>query len=448
MNKTGDFVSKQLIYILILISGLMSAQDNSETIRLNLDKSIELALNNNHDLRKSELDRQKALEQVSEAWGSALFPKIDASASYNRAIKLPVFTFQVETPEGPVTQSFKMGADNTFSAAVNFEQTLFSGSVFLAVSTAKVYASISDKAFKATRENMIAHVKKAYYSVLVAKEVVELSRLNLKLSQDNLRNAESMFNAGLISEYDQIKARVQVQNLQPNVKQTENALVFSENLLKILTGLDVNQKIEINDSLSFREMNIPDTETNSELLENNSLLNQLKLQIEFQDKVVSYQFSQHFPELSLVGNWQTQAQENDARHLNNYVFRNAISAGFNLRIPLFNGGQTSSKVQQAKIDRMRVNEDFLQTTKTLNNQLQNTMLKIKETRELVDAYNATINQAQRGYDIAVKRFTAGLGTQLEVVDAQVALTQSKVNYLSSVYDYYSYNADLEQLLGK
>lgn len=439
---------RQLIFVLIVFSGIISAQDNNEVIKLNLEKSIELALENNHDIRKAELDRQKALEQVDEAWGTALFPKIDAAASYNRAIKLPVFTFQVETPEGPVTQSFRMGADNTLSASLSVEQTLFSGSVFLAVSTARVYANISDKAFKATRENMIAHVKKAYYSVLVAKEVVELSRQNLKLSQDNLKNAESMYNAGLISEYDQIKARVQVQNLIPNVKQTENALIFSENLLKILTGLEVNRRIQIDDSLSFKEMNIPESEAENILVENNSTLNQLKLQIQFQDKLVSYQFSQHFPELSVVGNWQSQAQENDERHLNNYVFRNAISAGLNLRIPIFSGGQTSSRVQQAKIDRMRVNEDYVQTTKTLRNQLQNTLLRIKETRELMEAYNGTIAQAQRGYEIAVKRFSAGLGTQLEVVDAQVAMTQAKVNYLSAVYDYYSYNADFEQLLGR
>lgn len=437
---------RYLFFTLMLVSGMLWAQEENAPVRLNLEKSIELAMNNNHDLRKAELDRKKALEQVSEAWGSAIFPKIDATASYSRAIKLPVFTFQVETPEGPVTQSFKMGADNTLSASVNFEQTLFSGSVFLAVSAAKVYASISDKAFNATKENMVAQVKKAYYSVLIAKEVVELSKLNLKLAQDNLKNAESMFGAGLISEYDQIRARVQVQNMIPNVKQTENSMLFSQNLLKILLGLDVHQRIEIDDTLSFNEISISEDEAG--LLENNSLLKQLKLQIEFQDKAVSYQFSQHFPELSLVGNWQTQAQENDARHLNNYIFRNAVSAGFNLRIPLFSGGQTSSKVEQARIDRMRANEDYLQITKNIKNQLQNTLLKIKETRELVDAYKATIDQAQRGYDIAVKRFSAGLGTQLEVVDAQVALTQSKVNYLSAVYDYYSFNADLEQLSGK
>ena len=115
-------------------------------------------------------------------------------------------------------------------------------------------------------------------------------------------------------------------------------------------------------------------------------------------------------------------------------------------MPIFDGWQTTSRVQQAEIDLMKARETLVKTDQQLKNQLDNVLLNIKEAKNRINAYAATIEQAKLGYDISIKRYNNGLGTQLENIDALVALTQAKVNYLQAIYNYYDLHSQLEALL--
>jgi outer membrane protein TolC len=120
--------------------------------------------------------------------------------------------------------------------------------------------------------------------------------------------------------------------------------------------------------------------------------------------------------------------------------------GLNLKVPIFNGWQTTSRVNQAEIDLEKVREQYSLTNNSLKNQLEGILLGIKETRFQIDAYSSTIEQAQTGYDISLKRYSSGIGTQLETIDSLVELTRARVNYLNSIFDYYVLHAELEELL--
>jgi outer membrane protein TolC len=170
------------------------------------------------------------------------------------------------------------------------------------------------------------------------------------------------------------------------------------------------------------------------------------LQIELQDKAASYEFSRHFPELYFFGNWATIAQENDPRSFWDWRYKNSVYVGLNLKVPIFNGWQTTSRVNQAEIDRDKVKEEYNLANNSLKNKLESVLLGIKETRFQIDAYSSTIEQAQTGYDISLKRYSSGVGTQLETIDSLVELTRARVNYLNAIYDYYVLHAELEELL--
>ena len=115
-------------------------------------------------------------------------------------------------------------------------------------------------------------------------------------------------------------------------------------------------------------------------------------------------------------------------------------------MPIFDGWQTTSRVQQAEIDLKKSQENLVKTNRQLNNQLDDILLKIEEAKNRISAYAATIKQAKLGYDISIKRYNNGLGTQLENIDALVAYTQAKVNYLEAIYNYYDLHSQLEALL--
>jgi len=168
--------------------------------------------------------------------------------------------------------------------------------------------------------------------------------------------------------------------------------------------------------------------------------------MQLQDDAISYQFTKHFPELYFNGNWQTQAQENDPRSFNNWRYKNSVYVGLNLKIPIFDGFQTTSKVEQARVDFYKAKEEYDKTVKLLKNNLKDVFLSIDEAKKKLDSYKATIEEAELAYDISQKRYSSGVGTQLETIDAMVSLTRAKVNYYNSIYDYYILHAQLDQLL--
>lgn len=415
----------------------------TEPIKLTLDKSIELALENNYDLKIAALEKQKADEQVTEAFGSSVLPNIKGNVDYRRALKRGEII--IETPF--FTGSFPQGTENTMTLGVTLDQPLFTGAVFFATRIANVYSEISQKNYYATKAALIKDVKRAYYSYILAEKFLELSNITLQAAQDNLKDAQALYDAGIAPEYDFIRAKVQVQNILPEVQKAENSIELAENGLKLILGLNLDQQVEIKDSLSFEEIPVEDyTDLSRELENSNFTLQQLKLQIELQDKAASYEFSRHFPELYLFGNWAAVAQENDPRSFWDWRYKNSLYVGINLKVPIFNGWQTTSKVQQAEIDLLKAKEQYKKIDMTLKNQLEDVLLRIKETRYQIDAYSATIEQAQLGYDYALKRYASGIGTQLENIDSLVEVTRARINYLNAVFDYYVLHAQLEELL--
>jgi outer membrane protein TolC len=411
---------------------------------LDLDKCIELALDRSHDLKLAELEKEKADEQISEAFGSSVLPDIKGTVDYRRALKLGEIIINIP---GFFTGSFPQGTKNTLSVGVTLDQPLFTGAVFFATSIANVYAEIWHKSYYSTKAALIKDVKRAYYALLVSRQFLELSNITLKAAKDNFKDTEAMFKAGLAPEYDYIRANVQVQNILPELVRAENSIVLAENSLKLVIGLDLEQQIEIKDSLVFNKIDIESYENSTFILEEkNFTLQQLRLQIELMDKAASYEFSKHFPELYFFGSWVASAQEDDLRPFSDWRYVNSVYVGLNLKVPIFNGWQTTSKVDQAEIELLKAQEDYQRTDKFLKNQLEDILLKIEEKQFQVDAYSATIEQAQLGYDIALKRYSSGIGTQLENIDSLVELTRAKINYLNAVFDYYDLHARLEELL--
>ncbi len=418
----------------------MSAQD---VLNLNLEKSIQIALENNQDLMIANLELKKADEQVTEAFGSSVLPNIQGSVNYQRALKRGEFI--IETPF--FSGSFPQGTENTMSVGVTLDQPLFTGAVFFATRIANVYADISKTVYYSTKAQLIKNVKSAYYSYILSEQFLKLSNITLEAAENNMNDVKVRYDAGVAPEYDLIRARVQVQNLLPEVQKAENSITLAENSLKLVLGLQIEQQIEIDDSLEFSEIEIEDYPFLSSILEKkNFTLQQLKLQIELQDKAASYEFSKHFPELYFFGNWAAIAQENDPRSFWNWRYKNSLYIGLNLKVPIFNGWQTTSRVHQAELELEQVKEQFDFTNNSLKNKLENILLGIKETRFQIDAYSSTVEQAQTGYDISLKRYASGVGTQLETIDSLVELTRARVNYLNSIFDYYVLHAELEELL--
>ncbi|MEE9431821.1 MAG: TolC family protein [Melioribacteraceae bacterium] len=431
--------------IILLTSVLFSFINIAAQQTLTLEECVHVALKNNHDHKQVLYDNQIANEKIDEAYGSSVFPSIKGSANYSRAIKRPEFIFDL----GGETQRFKMGSTNSLSASVNLEQPLFSGAMFLAISVAKTFAEISSKAVDYSEEELVVKVKQSYYTYLLSNEFVKLVESQIKRAELNRNNTKSMFNTGLTSEQDFIKAKVQYKNLIPALSRSKNQKKKAENNLRLIMGLTNSEKIVIEDSLNFKNLSLPEFEKGVGFAySNNKLIKQSELNEKLQDLATSYAFTGHLPSLYGFGNYQTQAQEEDDRSIKNWRFQDAISVGLNLKIPIFSGFATSSKVEQAELEHKKSIERLKKIKAEIKNEFENIYLEIKSLTEQKEAYKSALDESQRGYDISTKRYKAGLSSQLEVLNSMVSLIDSNTNYLTTIHDYFIAHARLDLIMGK
>jgi outer membrane protein TolC len=183
------------------------------------------------------------------------------------------------------------------------------------------------------------------------------------------------------------------------------------------------------------------------VVEKNSSLNALRHQVNVNKAIVNIERSNYLPTLAAFGNYQYQAAKNDLK-ISTRDFLGSSVVGLQLSINLFQGLQTNARVDQAKVDVRKAEEQLTNVENSLRTAVHSVLLQLEQSRRRVEAQEKTVEQAERGYKIATARFTSGSGTQLEVNDAQLALTQAKVNRMQAIYDYLVASADLDQLIGR
>ena len=434
---------KNILKIALLFLIFPSAWFAQEAKEITLEECVKFAVKNNYLHKQALLTKEKAVEQETEAFGRSVLPQINGTINYTNAIERAKMTIDF----GGQTQTFSMGSKNTFTTGISLEQPLFSGALFLATKIAKTYADVTDKAAQYSEDDLVLKVRDAYYTYLLADSFVKLADHQIKRAKENLDDSKVMYDAGLVAEYDYIRANVAYQNLIPEKTGAINQKKQAMNNLKLVMGSNLNTQYTISDSLSFSKIELPNYQAGLDTLYiKNNLIQQMELQTELQDLNARYEWTKHLPEIQAFGNWQVQAFDEEFKP-KDWEYYNSLNAGISIRVPIFNGFAISSKVQQAKIDHEISVENLINTKETVKNNYENVLLQINRSEEQVSAYVIAMEQAERGYQISLKRFNSGLGTQLEVTDAQGALISSQINYLQAVYDYLLNHARLDLLLG-
>jgi outer membrane protein len=423
----------------------LTAQNEPRVVTL--EQAVTIALANNKDLATARLDIDKANAQVSEAWGYAL-PAVDLTGSYTRAIEQPVFflpDFSDLTSNRIVP--VKIGSKHSWSMTVSARQTLFNSSVIIGVGAAHVYAEVARELFVAKKLETVSNVRKAFYAGLMAGEVKNLMHANLKNAEDNLHNVQTMSKQGLVSEYDLLRASVGVENLKPEVIRADNNYSLTLDGLRAAMGIGLTEEIQIDGALTYKQY--PEDRVESAIdrvKESNANIQALRLQVKVNEAFVSVARSNYLPTLSAFGNLQYQAARNQFAISTSDFFRSS-QVGLSLSYNIFQGLQTNARVDQAKVEVRKSEEQLANVETNLRTATHSLVLQLKQAQQRIEAQGKTVEQAQRGYDIATTRFVSGSGTQLEVNDAQLALTQAKVNRIQAIYDYLVASADLDQMIG-
>lgn len=435
---------KKVLVFIIIFSALLFAQTKQTTV-LTLNQAVNLALEKNADLKIASMEVTKSEEKLREA-RSGLFPNLDLSGQYQRYIDKPVIFLPAGSPLG---STLTIGSDNSYTAAVSLSVPLFAWSLYKSIGLASDALEITKQNYISVKNNIVVDVKKAFLSAILTRETKIVMQQSLTNAEENFENIKKLNSGGTLSDYDVLRAEVQVENLKPVVLQMENNYTLSLEALKVAIGLNANEDIEITDGIDFQEpYQIPtEQEVIDELLINNPLLSILDSQVKLNDRAISVEQSAYLPTLSGFGNYQYQSQANDF-NFSEYNWVKTFTLGLQIQLPIFNGFKTQARVSQAEIGLNQAIEQKRNYTEALKTQALSVLYRIEQAVKRIEGQNKTVSQATEGFEIAKRRLNNSLATQLEVNDAELALRQAKLNRLQAIYDLKIAEADLDNVLGR
>lgn len=439
------------IAAIAILAAASAYGQRADTLELTLEGATARALEQSHVVETARLNRRIADERVTEAWGGALYPTVTGTASYRRAIKRGVFNLEIPAlgPGMPaVSRAVPMGKLNTASVGATLEQTIYSGAAFAGVRAAEIFERLSDESLEASRASAALETKRAYYAALLARQLVELNEASLRLAEENLANARSMREAGMIPEYEFRRASSRVAALKPEATAARNNYETAIARLKLAIDLDPDAPVRLVDSLDYDERETPSIEELRErMLDRNPTLRQAALQIRLNEENVNVQRSGHFPTVSASASWTAEAQEDDEKDVLDWRYNNSVYVGVNARVPIFNGLQTTARTEKARLEKRIAEENRDNAVRQYLITLEETVASIERLEELIEGYRESVEQARLAYEAAESRFRNGVGAQVEVVEASLALSQARVGYHEAIFNYNVAGATLELLLG-
>lgn len=432
-----------LAVAILLAGGYTRAQGTQDTLTLNLDKALEIALSDNPTIKVAE--EEIALKKVShkEAWQN-LLPEASISGTMSHTITAPQFSIG--------DQTVKMGKDkaNTATGTLNISLPLFAPAVYRAMSMTKTDIELAVEKSRASKQDLVNQVTKAYYQLMLTQDSYDVLQKSYKLAEDNYNIVNAKYRQGTVSEFDKITAEVQMRSVKPSVISAGNAVTLSKLQLKVLMGITADVDIKIDDSLAAYEGVVFANQLDNtvhEGLVNNTTMKQLELNRLMLQKNIKSLRTNFMPTLGLGYSYQYQSMNNDSWNVFNYNYGSSSSLVFSLSIPLYKASNFT-KLKSNRIQMRQLDQNRLDTERKLNMQITSYQDNMSASSEQISSNKENVMQAEKAVQIAGKRYEVGKGTVLELNTSQVQLTEAELTYNQSIYDYLVAKADLDQVLGR
>lgn len=408
-----------IIGLLFLFFPLPRAYSRSIT----LEESLRHALSHNEDLLIAREELEKSRQRIRQAVADVL-PQLDITMQYTRNWLLPTFFF--ETPAGQ--QQFTVGAHNNLIGTVGIRQPVWGGGKsFSAMRAARLFRQFSMEKVRAAKQQLHTQVETAFYDLLLAGELMRVSKSSVARARVNFKRVEKLREAGRVSDYDLLRAQVQVAELLTDSIRTENARVLADLAFKNQIGL--NPLEPITPRGTFREeIHLLSTSAETELIDlsmqMNPIVRQYRLEIEMLQHAETIVQAESRPTIDLILNGQWQAQKNEFDFVKD-DFRQSWFSGVAINIPIFDGFRTRAQVAQARSDTRQAELVQKQTERDIRFNILQAWRTFLEVRARKSAQIQAVDLARRGLEIAESRYANGVGTQIEIIDGQLTLQRTE-----------------------
>lgn len=434
---------KKLILLTVLtLAFTANAQDqslspkSSQAKSLTLKDAISYALENKADAKKAKLKVENSEYQIQEVRSRAL-PQISANGglTYNPIIQTTVIDGAGFGKPGTTIQA-AFGQKWNSVAGVSLTQNLFDQSVFTGLKAAKSTREFYQINEQLTEEQVIERVANNYYQIYVQRQNLDVLD-NMYQNTVKVKNIiQGQYDNGLAKKIDLDRIIVKISNIKTQRQQVLNGVQIQENALKFYMGMPIENAIEI-PKAAFEVTpqaltEVPNTANRTEYL----LLKKQEQLLEYQKKTV---IAGYYPTLSLSAGYnyigQGPKMPLGAKPADGVYWSDFSSIGLNLRVPIFSGFDTRSKIRKADVELRSIKEDLKDTKLGLDLAFSNAKTQIDNSLITIENQKENAKLAQEVLENTRNNYVQGLATLTDLLDAENALTEAQNNYTAAILDY-------------
>jgi outer membrane protein TolC len=394
---------------------------------LSLNDVVQIALQTQPQIQARLFDYAAARFRVDQAI-SPLLPQLSASWIASRDRTASAFS-------GTRQDAF---VTNT-TAQVSLSQLLFDfGKTLAATDVAKRLAEVAKEDIEVQRDLIVLAVKEAYFNLLFGKRLIRVNQQALDRADLNLRSARGFYEVGTRPKSDVTRAEVDVANARLELIRARNAERLARVALNTGMGIPVDTPTEIEDILTYQPFTVDHAQLLAEARHGRAEYRQAKLQVEKEEASVRQEFRNFFPDITgnaFVGGTTTELRE---------IWELGVALNWNI----FDGGNKIARYREARARLESVQASVRATELQIWQEVEQASLNLRETEERIQAAGKAVESAQENFRLAQGRFDAGVGTIIELTDAQLALTQAQSTEAQALSDYRIAIARLERALGR
>ncbi|MCX7918693.1 MAG: TolC family protein [bacterium] len=435
------FQTKYCLYYCSLILAVYFPSNLSAGEPFSLEACIEYAISHNPELLSTKKDIAIAKSSLQLA-KSAQLPTITGSVSYQDYEDLPI----IVTSFG----EFPMGWKETYDIQLSISQPLFTwGKISRSIQQAKYRVQLAQEAYRLKELEIIYQVKQAFYTVLLAREMVRVNEQSVAVAEAHLQHAQSHVRAGTVSNYEVLRAEVELANVKPELIKSENNLKLAYANLATILGWKEPSSLEITGRFEI-PIGLDTTQTNRYTIATSiAFLNRPDWKIvllteKIDELAIPIAAAGTKPTVALAGIHDRKSSDWDS-DIGGWNYYSYIMLG--VTWSLYDGWATKSNVAIAQANREKTRWQKEQLALTIQLEVEQAILDLASAKEIIISQQKTIEQAKESLRLAQSRYQNGVGTHLEVLDAEVALTRAETNYAQALFNYGIAVAKLEKVTG-
>lgn len=413
----------------------------SSAMGVTLQEAVGIALENRGDVQSALMSYRSAgwESRNADLW---FLPQVNGQLAFSKNYDVQEFTI-------PGMGAIPMGTEYTSIAGISVTVPVFAAQGPAGSRMASRAEEMSLHQARATEMDAVVQVVQAFYGVLLAREMMDVSQEALDIAEEGYRLAELKYEAGTISRFELLQSRVAWENRQPDLIAAENALENSYSGFAVALGMDIDDLFLIDGSLYDRPgFRMPKTlqEAESMMIQNNPDLQTAEYMELVGEAGVDMARSSFMPRLVFQTDLNYQAARDDMEfEINDYERNLTISAA--LQVPLFNGFSDISGFNAARAQRTASRASARSVRQATELKLVSSWNDMQAAVENVEATCSTVEQAMEGAEIARVSYEAGMITRLDMDQAFLALTTARTNYARALYNLRTAEAELMRVVG-